>query len=426
MRQWYSALLYILLPVVLLRLALRSVREPAYRYRLGERFGFIPAQPASTQGVIWIHAVSVGEVHAVTPVVWQLLGEYPRRRVMITTTTPAGSARVREIFGSKVAHAYLPFDLPGAVQRFLRRLQPALLILVETELWPNLLHYSKASGCKLILANARLSARSARRYGRVATLTGSMLTKLDRVACQSRVDGERFLALGLPPSALVISGSLKFDTFVDDALRAERDSLRAALNLGDRPVVLAASTHPGEEEPVLEAYRLVRRTLPHAILLFAPRHLRRCSDVRSRCAALGLGVCRRSESRPLGAHDHLLLVDTLGELRLLSGLATVAFIGGSLVEHGGQNPLEAVAWGVPVICGPHTRNFTEVNTQLAQAGALITVNSSVQLGAAVVQLLQEPARRAVMAQAGQRVLAAQRGAGEAVCTIVREVLREEA
>lgn len=426
MRQLYSALLYLLLPLVLLRLLLRAMEEPAYRHRLKERFGFLPAQPAGMDGVIWIHAVSVGEVHAASALVGQLQREYPRRRLMITTTTPAGSARVRDIFGLSVSHAYLPFDLPGAVQRFLRLLQPELLILIETELWPNLLHYAKASGCKLVLANARLSAGSARRYGRLAKLTRGMLANLDRVACQSAADGERFLALGLSPSVLLLTGSLKFDPAVDDALRSEMESVRANLNPDGRPVLLAASTHPGEEEPILQAFRFVRRTLPTALLLLAPRHPRRCARLEALCTARGLRVCRRSEARALSPQHDVLLVDTLGELRLLSGLASVAFIGGSLVTHGGQNPLEAVAWGVPVVCGPHTGNFSEVNTRLANADALRVVNDSRELCAVLAQLLNDPARRAAMARAGFHVAARQRGACEAVCAIVRDLLGRDA
>ena len=412
MRHVYSALLYLFTPLVMLRLVLRSVREPAYRRHWRERFGFVPA-PASSPGVIWVHAVSVGEVHAAAPLVELLLREHPGRPLLFTTTTPSGRERVRELFAGRVSQAYLPFDLPDAVRRFLASVRPSLLILLETELWPNLLQQAGAIGCKQVLANARLSAASARRYARLPSLTREMLSQLDRVACQWSADGERFLALGLPPQALIVTGSSKFDYAVDDRMRVLLQAQRDALMLGDRPVLLAASTHPGEEALVIAAFKQLRLSAPNGLLLLAPRHPRRSAAVARRCRLEGLSVCLRSESGPVRAQDAVLVVDTLGELHLLSGLADVAVIGGSFVARGGQNPLEAVAWGLPVICGPHTQNFDDVNARLADAGALIKLPAP-ELACVLVDLFADPARRVAMGRAGLAVIARERGASAAV------------
>ncbi|MEZ5568357.1 MAG: lipid IV(A) 3-deoxy-D-manno-octulosonic acid transferase [Halioglobus sp.] len=424
MRHVYSVLLYLLTPLVLLRLLLRSLREPAYRRHWLERFGLV-SLPAGSRGVIWVHAVSVGEVHAAAPLVALLLREHPKQQLLFTTTTPSGRALVRELFAARVSQAYLPLDLPGAVQRFLTRVRPRLLILLETELWPNLLEQTGASGCKQVLANARLSAASARRYARLPSLTRAMLSHLDHVACQWPVDGERFLALGLSPQALAVTGTSKFDYAVDDRMRSERQAQRAALMLGGRPVLLAASTHPGEEALVIGAFKQLLTGMPNGVLLLAPRHPRRCAAVARYCRDEGLSVCLRSESRPVRAQDSVLLLDTLGELRLLSGLADVAVIGGSLVDRGGQNPLEAVAWGVPVICGPYTRNFDDVNARLADAGALIRLSDPERLAQVLNEMFSDPARRMAMARAGLAVMARERGASAAVGKVAAELLSDD-
>ena len=408
MRYLYSALFYLLLPFILLRMLLRSRKAPAYRRRLAERFGIFPALAASTERpVIWVHAVSVGETLAAAPLIESLLRDYPDHRVAVTTTTPTGSDRVRALFGDRVFHVYSPWDMPGAVQRFLQRVQPGLLIIMETELWPNLLHYCHGRGCPVVLANARLSERSARGYARFGGLTRGMLQQLSVVACQSRSDGDRFLALGLPQARLNVTGSIKFDLELDRDLRARAAILREEFS---RPVILASSTHPGEDEIILAAFRAVREQVPGALCLLVPRHPERFDSVYELCVADGWQVLRRSSGEAVSAGDDILLGDTMGELKLLSGTATVAVIGGSFVAHGGQNVLEAAAWGVPVVTGPHMFNFSEISALLLEAGAMEQLQEPAQLAGSLMRILQDEPLRQRMGNAGEQVVAENRGA----------------
>ena len=400
MRYLYSALFYLLLPVILLRMLLRSRRAPAYRRRLAERFGLFPA-PTALRGrpVIWVHAVSVGETLAAAPLIESLLRDYPDYGIVVTTTTPTGSDRVRDLFAERVFHVYSPWDIPGGVKRFLARVDPQLLVIMETELWPNLLHYCHAANCPIVLANARLSERSARGYARFSALTRRMLQQLSVVACQSPADGERFLALGLPAERLQVTGSIKFDLELDRELRDRAAALRRDIG---RPVILASSTHLGEDEIILAAFRSVREQVPDALCLLVPRHPERVDSVYELCVAEGWRVRRRSSGEAVVGEDDILLGDTMGELRLLSGVASVAVIGGSFIEHGGQNVLEAAAWGVPVVTGPHMFNFSEISELLELAGGMIRLENPADLGRCLLDLLRDEGRRRDMGEAGQR------------------------
>ena len=422
MRLLYSALYYCLLPLLVLRMLWRSRRAVAYRQRLPERFGLFSASPNLDRPAIWVHAVSVGETQAAAPLVESLLRQYPDYRLVVTTTTPTGSERARALFGDRVFHVYLPWDLPGCMSRFLARTRPALLLIMETELWPNMLHYSRAAGCRIMLVNARMSERSARGYHRVHAFTRSMLQQLNVAACQASIDGERLLTLGLPPSAVVLTGSIKFDLELDEDLRSQATSLRQVVSDQGRPVVVAASTHAGEEALILDAYRNVREVLGDCLLVLVPRHPERFDDVGELCRKEGWQVVRRSAAGAPGAGDDILLGDTMGELLLLLGSATVAVIGGSLVSRGGHNPLEAVAWGVPVVVGPHMTNFEDICQRLMSGGALVQLDSPVGLAPCLIELLGDPARRQSMGAAGQQVLADNRGAGDRLMTLVAEQL----
>lgn len=302
MRYLYSALYYALLPLLVLRMLWRSRRAPAYRRRLGERFGRFAARPALERPAIWVHAVSVGETLAAAPLLESLLEDYPDYCLVVTTTTPTGSQRLRALFGERVFHVYAPWDLPGPVKRFLHRTRPRLLLLMETELWPNMLHYSKAAGCRVLLANARLSAGSAAGYRRLGRLTRQMLLQLDMVACQGEADGRRFVQLGLPAAALQVIGSIKFDLVLDAGIVERAAALRREPGVRGRPVLLAASTHPGEEALVLEAFRQLRASgdpqLRRCLLLLVPRHPERFEEVFSLCCQQGWRVARRSAGTP--------------------------------------------------------------------------------------------------------------------------------
>jgi 3-deoxy-D-manno-octulosonic-acid transferase len=424
MRYLYSALFYLLLPLVVLRMLWRSRQAPAYRRRLAERFGVFDREP-DQRPVIWVHAVSVGETLAAAPLIEDLLRIYPDHAMVVTTTTPTGSERVQALFGDRVFHVYAPWDLPGAVRRFLTKIRPRLLLIMETELWPNMIHYSHGADSRILLANARLSARSARGYARLSALTRPMLRQLDTVACQNSVDGQRFLELGLPTAALHITGSIKFDLELDQALLERAEQLRASLGAPGRPVLVVASTHPGEDERALEAFARVREVAGDCLLVLVPRHPERFDDVYALCQRAGWQVVRRSTGADPGPSTDILLGDTMGELLLLLGAASIAVIGGSLVERGGHNVLEPAAWGVPVVTGPHMFNFAQISELLTAAGAMLMLDDPDSLADSLLELLQDPARCRQMAEAGRRVVADNRGAKQRLLELVASNLADK-
>lgn len=422
MRYFYSAALYLLLPLVMLRLFWRSRRAPEYRRRIAERFGWFSLPPHPRGQAIWVHAASLGETLAAAPLLESLLQTYPDYRLVVTTTTPTGSAQVRALFGERVQHVYAPWDLPGSVGRFLDRVQPRLLLIMETELWPNMLHLSRARGCHIVLANGRLSARSARGYARFARLTRQMLCQFDCVACQSSEDGERFQSLGLPSESLQVTGNIKFDLELAPGLIQQSRELRRDYAADSRPIWAAASTHPGEESLVLAAFADIRASVEDCLLLLAPRHPERFDEVYAQCVAAGWNTCRRSSGAAPAAAVDIMLVDTMGELMLLLSSARLVFMGGSLVPRGGHNVLEAAVWGVPVISGPHMFNFEAVSRLLVDAGAMKILGQPQALGQECGSLLGDPQRCERMGAAGLQVVAENRGAREQLLRLVAAAL----
>jgi 3-deoxy-D-manno-octulosonic-acid transferase len=430
MRFLYSAALLLLLPLILIRMLLRSRRAPEYRRRIPERLGYF-APPPGDRPLLWLHAVSLGETLAARPLVERLLRELPQWRIAVTTTTPTGSAQVRKLFGDRVFHVYAPWDTPGAVRRTLQRLQPELLVLMETELWPNLLHRAQAARCRVMLANARLSARSAAGYARVGGLTRAMLASLDVIAAQSEDDRQRFLALGAPPSRVRVCGSIKFDLGIGDETRTAAGELRQAWQLAVRKVLVAASTHHPEEALVLRAFATVLKRHPRALLVLAPRHPERFRDVENACVAAGWPPCLRSRGEIPGPENPVVLLDTLGELLTFYGIADLAVIGGSFIDRGGHNPLEAAAWGVPVLSGPSLFNFEAIAAQLITAGALETVSGALEtvsgadrLAARLNALLDDDSERRRRGAAGELIVASNRGAEAALYRLLRGLLKE--
>ncbi|TRX74040.1 lipid IV(A) 3-deoxy-D-manno-octulosonic acid transferase [Pseudomonas mangiferae] len=407
-RTLYTLLLHLALPLIALRLAWRAWKAPAYARRLGERFaiGLPPLEPDG----IWVHAVSVGESIAAAPMIRALRERYPRLPITVTCMTPTGSERIRALFGDSVGHCYLPYDLPWASARFLRRLRPRLAVIMETELWPNHIHQCARRGVPLVLANARLSERSARGYGRFARLTAPMLAELNLIAAQTEVEAERFRRLGARPGCVQVTGSIKYDLRIDPALTARAAALREAWGATARPVWIAASTHAGEDEVVLDAHRRLRAQLPDALLILVPRHPERFAGVHELCRRAGFATVRRSQDEAVGADTAVLLGDTMGELLFLYALADVAFVGGSLVPNGGHNLLEPAALGKPVLAGPHLFNFLEIAEHLRGAGALGTVADADALADALARSWRDPAQARRMAEAGLGVLRANQGA----------------
>ncbi len=406
MRGLYTLILYLLAPLVFLRLAWRGRANPAYRRRWGERLGLGPAFVDAPR--IWLHAVSVGEVVAAAPLIRRLLEDYPAHRLLVTTTTPTGSDELRRRFGEAVEHVYLPFDWPGAVRRFLDRARPRLALVMETELWPNLFHGCRRRGIPLLLLNARLSARSARGYARLGPLTREVLGCVDGIAAREGADAERFVDLGAPPGRVAAVGNIKFDLEVPAEAVAEGARLRQRLGDG-RPVWVAASTHSGEDEVVLAAHRRLRVAHPDALLVLVPRHPERFDAVADRCAEAGWPPPRRSRDAWPAAGDPVYLGDTMGELPRLFAAADCAFVGGSLVAVGGHNPLEPAALGLPVLTGPHWFNFAGVYPALMAAGGAREVADAGGLAAALGDWFDDAAARHDAGARARGVVEANRG-----------------
>ena len=406
-RCFYTLVYYLLLPFIFLRLLWRARKAPDYAKRWPERLGFFPAPPQT--GGLWLHSVSVGETIAAAPLIKQIQQAYPQLPIVITTMTPTGSDRVRAIFGDSVFHVYIPYDIPCAVNRFLAKTQPKLVLIMETELWPNLIHCCHQNNIPQIVMNARMSERSARGYQRFAKLAKGMLGKLSLVAAQTAGDAERLLSLGLLQEQLVVTGSLKFDIRVSEEIKSQAQGLRSSWG-NDRPIWIAASTHAGEDEQVLAAYQWLRQKLPDLLLVLVPRHPERFTQAAVLCQSSGLNVSRRSAQEAVTADTQVMLSDTMGELLLLYATADVAFVGGTLVPTGGHNFLEPAALGVPVICGPHRFNFAQVSEMLLVAGAMREVSNASELGTAVLAVLTQPTLHQQMSSAGAAVIAANRGA----------------
>ena len=412
-RHLYTLLIHLALPIIALRLLWRAWRAPTYARRIGERFAF--GLPTLKPGGIWLHAVSVGESIAAAPVVRELLARYPDLPITITCMTPTGSERIQALFADaqyqgRVQHCYLPYDLPWAAAHFLNRVQPKLAVVMETELWPNHIHQCARRGIPVAVANARLSERSARGYGRLAKLTAPMLAELSLIAVQTQAEAERFLALGARPESVEVTGSIKYDLSIAPALLEQAATQRQQWQLNTRPVWIAASTHAGEDEIVLAAHRQLLQQQPRALLILVPRHPERFNSVFELCQRDGLSAVRRSSGAAVEASHQVLVGDTMGELLLLYALADIAFVGGSLVPNGGHNLLEPAALGKPVLSGPELFNFLEIAAQLRAAGALLEVSDGVQLAEQVSRLWFDQAAANAMSEAGLGVLRANQGA----------------
>lgn len=412
-RTIYNFAFYLLLPVIVMRLLWRALflPAPAYAKRWGERLGFVQAlrDARTEERWIWVHAASVGESVAISPLVSKLKSDNPDWGIVVTTMTPTGSERIEELFGSQVCHVYAPYDYAGAVKRFLKAFKPTLVVLVETELWPNLVHYSKKSGAHIIVANARLSEKSYRGYQKFSGLGKPMLQKIDCIAAQAEADAERFRKLGVSDAALHVTGSMKFDLNLPADLEARTGALAQRIE-PPRPVWIAASTRDGEEEKILAALELVRRELPTVLLVLVPRHPERFAPVEKLCVKHGLSVVRRSSDAPVDSTTDVLLGDSMGELLLYYGLASIAFVGGSLVDTGCQNVLEPAALGLPVLTGPSQFNFQTICEQLGELGALATVADERELARKLVHLFRSEEERVAMGERGRIAVAANKGA----------------
>jgi len=420
----YALLFYIALPFILIRLLWRGIRSPGYWQRWSERFGHSPLL-TDDNPVIWIHAVSVGEVEATRPLVKTLFAEFPRHQIIITTMTPTGSARVKLLYGDSVMHCYIPYDVSFAVQRFLRRTHPQFGIIMETEIWPITLLTCQQLKIPLVLANARMSERSAKGYARFATFTKTILQSLHFIAAQSDADRQRFKLLGADIKNVHAIGNLKYEINLPASLMEQAAVMRNLWG-NHRPTWVAASTHEGEEAIILNASRQVRATFPELLLIIVPRHPERFDRVTALSQRAGFKTLRRSEHRPCPSDVKVLIVDTMGELPLFYAASDVAFVGGSLMPVGGHNILEPAALARPIITGPHYFNFNEITKQFINADAAIQINDTEQLAETIIKLLQDSQQRDKMGKAALQLMANSQGASKRLVNLIKRHITQHA
>ena len=416
MRLIYTLLIRLAAPLVLLRLWWRARRQPQYLQHVGERFGYFggsgATHAASHPALIWLHAVSVGETHAAEPLVHALRVHYPDHRILLTHMTPTGRAAGEALFGSAVMRCYLPYDFPGAVARFLDCFAPSVGILMETEIWPNLVQVCKARATPLYLVNARLSEKSFARYQHVGTLTTDTLRALTAIAAQSADDARRFEALGA--TSVAITGNLKFDVAPSGVHRALGEHLRESF--GARRVLLAASTREGEE---LLLINNKLHELSGTLLVIVPRHPQRFDAVAALLDQHHIRYQRRSANAPVHPDTRVLLGDSMGEMVAYYAACDVAFIGGSLLPFGGQNLIEACAVGKPVLIGPHTHNFAEATERAVAAGAAVRVMDAADLQRKAAALLDNPKVTERMSVAALAFSGEHRGATQKLLDLIR-------
>lgn len=418
MRGLYSVALYLLAPITVYHLIWRGLRQPSYFLRWQERYAFYAQRPDLR--TLWVHAVSVGEVNAAVPLINALRRTRPDLRLLVTTITPTGSERVQALWGNTVEHVYLPYDLPGAVGRFLAHYRPHAALIMETELWPNLLFGCRDHGIPVLILNARLSERSLRGYRVLAPLVARALRTVRTVAAQSRADGERFQRLGARADQVVEVGNLKFDVAVPENIAVFAAQCRS--EAGARPVWIAASTHEDEEMAVITIHRRLRALFPDLLLLWAPRHPERFRMVADTARAAGWQVSTRSRAQWPKADDAVFVIDTLGELMSFYACADVAFVGGSLQAIGGHNLLEPAATGTAIVTGPHLHNFVEIAQRLQDAGAVRVVKDADAVREALEELLGDRQAREHMAAAGRALVETGRGALARTLSLLQPLL----
>ncbi len=416
----YTALTYLLAPCALLANAWRGIRDPAYRDRPFERLGFTQLEFAAP--AIWVHAASMGEVQAVAPLVRALRRRYSDVPLLLTTTTPTGAGRVRDLFQGDVQHAYLPYDTPDAVARFLRRVRPRIAIVIETEVWPNLFRACVRHRVPVVMASARLSARSASRLRWAASLFRPLFAHGVIVAAQTAVDADRFVALGAHRERVVVAGNIKFEQDIPADTQARGQQLRHE-QFAQRFVWIAGSTHGGEEQIVLDAHQQLRVQLPGALLILVPRHPQRFAQVREWLSAQGIPYASRTDADSVDQGKTVLLVDTMGELQMFYAAADVAFVGGTLVAVGGHNLLEPAALSLPVLAGPNNFNAPDIAQLLFDKGAATLVTSADELSAALFHLALDGTARRAMGALGREVVDANRGSLDRTLTLIESSLR---
>ena len=421
MRFFYNLLTLLLLPPYAAFWVIRGLGNRSYLDRLGQRFGL---GCPKIDRCIWIHAVSVGEVQAALPLIRALMERFPHRQMLVTTVTPTGADRVKAIFGDSVHHCYIPFEFPGAVNSFFNAVNPDAALIMETEIWPNLYRACGVRNVPLILVSARISPRSINGYRKMMPLIRETLSHGIIIAAQSQADADRFLSLGAGAERTFVTGSIKFDVELPPQIKQQGAALRAEI-IGDRPVWIAASTHDGEEQKVLEAHRALLERFPDLLLILVPRHPERFSEVRDLIRSAGLSVVSRTEGIACSPATSVLLGDTMGEVPLFYAASDVAFVAGSLVPIGGHNLLEPAAQGLPIVTGPHLFNAQDIADMFVEMQACVIVNDKDELALAVADLLANRERASELGRKGRSLLEHNKGALARLLVLVEPLLSEK-
>ncbi|MCA3893531.1 lipid IV(A) 3-deoxy-D-manno-octulosonic acid transferase [Vibrio vulnificus] len=415
-KTFYTVLLILLSPLLLWYLYRSKPNKPKFGQRWKEHFGITPKLDGQNQP-LWIHAVSVGESLAAIPLIKAIKEKTPDQVIVVTTTTSTGAEQIAKL-GNLVEHRYMPIDFAFAVRGFLKAINPAKMLIIETELWPNTLATVHKANIPIIVVNARLSEKSQQNYAKVQSLFNLIHPCLSKVLCQSQADADRFAKLGVPTSKLCVTGSIKFDIHISDEIKRQGVELRALLGQ-QRPVWIAASTHKGEDEQVLAAHQQVLESHPNTLLILVPRHPERFDSVFELCQAQGFETIRRTQPQDVTNSTQVYLGDTMGEMLILLGAADVCFMGGSLVgdKVGGHNVLEPAALGVPVITGPSYYNFKEViNTLVTLGGIIISLN----LSETVIKLLVNTQLRGSLSKNAETFVNQSKGSiGKTVSEIIK-------
>ncbi len=406
-RLFYSLIFFLALPMALMNSYLKGRQFPAYRKRWKEHFGLFSFENRGK--TIWVHAVSVGESLAAIPIIRRLMKEHPEFAIVVTTTTPTGADRINSMLGDSVTHLYSPYDLPWVVNRFLKKINPCLTVIMETELWPNFIHYSRRKNVPVVVVNARLSARSAHRYAHLPIPTHRMLIKpVSCFACQNQGDAERFIELGATEDKVAVTGSIKFDLQLPANIDSKTHEIFAPWDNAEF-IWVAGSTHSGEDEPILAAHRTLLEEGINAKLILVPRHPERFDSVSELVEQRGFNVARRSQTEGFTADSDVFVCDSMGEMMYCYKAAHVAFVAGSLIERGGHNPLEPAALSKPVVSGKNVFNFADVYKNMTQAGAAILVSEE-DLAETLMMLHRSEEKRQLMGKAGLSVVESNRGA----------------
>ena len=417
MRFIYTCVFYLIIPFIVLRLLWRSIKAPSYRHRWYERFSIYNIKFST--GVVWFHAVSVGEAEALFPLLKQIKLKHPDTKLLITTTTPTGSARVKAVMQDTVSHVYLPYDVPDAICRFMRCFKPRMAVMMETEIWPNIFNYCGDHHIPLYIINARLSEKSSKGYQKISGLIHPALANIKCIATQTNDDASRFISIGADSEKVKNLGNIKFDVEITTSTITEGLTIKADLFM-DRFVWLIASTHKDEEKIFLDIYKVLKEKIPELLLILVPRHPERFPVVKKLIEKEYLSVATRTLLETVNTKTDVYLVDTMGELKAMYAAADVAFIGGSMVANGGHNILEASAVGVPVMFGPFMDNFKEIARVVLIESAAIQCQSKSDIISSMKLLYEQPDYRKELARKGKAFVQKNQGAIDRICAMLEQ------